>query len=219
MTVTKKSNLNERVFLKLKEMIINGELKPGQKITELHLSKQLNASRTPVRDALRRLELENLVNLLPSQGAEVTKLSKRTIIDLYECRAVLEGLAIRQATEKISQDDLILFEESTLLAENYFLQGNIEKVVEKNTFFHDQLMNLSNNSPLIQMMNGIRTQIIRYRKITGDVGFRESFLTEHKDILKALLARDAEQAESLMRAHILKDLKYFLEKLEHLLND
>ncbi|SES34791.1 GntR family transcriptional regulator [Psychrobacillus sp. OK032] len=210
-----KENLNEQVFQSLKEMIIMGKLKPGEKIIETNLSKVLNTSRTPIRDALRRLERENLVIMPPSRGAQVTKLSKKTIINLYECRAALEGLAISQAVEHIDKESMDLIEESIFLAEHYYSKGDMEKTVEKNTFFHEQFVELSNNIPLIQMMESIKTQILRYRILTSSVGFRGTFLEEHKEILEAVKNKKNDLAESMMRKHILDDLQTFLEGLEN----
>lgn len=217
----KKSNLNEQVFHALKEMIIKGELKPGEKIVEANLSKTLSVSRTPIRDALRRLERESLVISLPSQGTQVTRLSKQNIINLYECRSVLEGLAVRQAIGQISSPVMEAIEESIILAESYYAKGDIGKTIEKNTFFHDQLVASSHNAPLIQMMDNIRTQTMRYRVLTGAMGFRSSFIQEHTEILLALKNSEPDRAEALMRKHILADLQAFLQGIikNHYLNE
>jgi DNA-binding GntR family transcriptional regulator len=212
---SKKINLNEQVFQTIKEMIINGKLKPGEKLKEVNLAKSLSASRTPVRDALRRLEKESLVNFYPSQGAEVTKLSRETITNLYECRAVLEGLAVRQAVNNVSKESLDLIEDSIYLAKRYYLKGEMDKTVEKNTLFHDKILESSMNIPLIQMMENIRTQILRYRILTSSVGFRPTFIEEHLEIYEAIVDKRMDQAESLMKKHILADLKTVLQGLEN----
>jgi DNA-binding GntR family transcriptional regulator len=209
----KKGNLNEQVFHALKGMIIKGELKPGEKIVEANLSKTLNVSRTPIRDALRRLERESLVISLPSQGTQVTRLSKQNIINLYECRSVLEGLAVRQAIGQISNPLIESVEECIILAESYYTKGDIEKMIEKNTLFHDQLVASSKNAPLIQMMKNIRTQTLRYRMLTGAMGFRSSFIQEHTDILMAVKNSKPDLAETLMKRHILADLQAFLQRI------
>ncbi|PVE64474.1 GntR family transcriptional regulator [Priestia megaterium] len=211
---TKKVNLYEQVYLSIKNSIIQGEFRPGEKLTEAKLSKVLNASRTPIRDALRKLEQEGLVTFYPSQGVEVSSLSAETITSLYECRAVLEGLATRKAIENMSGDNLDTLEESIILAKRYFEKKDLDKVVEKNTLFHDTIIQLSKNAPLIQMMDNIRTQILRYRIITSSIGFRPTFLEDHWNIYKAIKEGDSEKADTLMKQHILDDLSTILEGLE-----
>jgi DNA-binding GntR family transcriptional regulator len=210
----KKINLNEVAYLSLKEMILNGDLKPGVKLKEVQLAKLLQTSRTPIRDAIRRLDQENLVKVYPSQGAHVTMLSKKIITNLYHCRAVLEGLAVRESIQYISKEELSFLEESVYLAKKYFSENDMKKTLEKNTIFHDKLIESSKNTPLIQMMDNIRTQILRYRTITSFVGFRENFIHEHMEIYQAVFDRETEKAELLMKRHILLDLEHMLEKLE-----
>ncbi|MEH7223466.1 GntR family transcriptional regulator [Bacillus sp. JJ1566] len=210
----KKLNLNEVAYQSLKEMILNGELKPGEKLKEVKLAKLLQTSRTPIRDAIRRLDQENLVKVYPSQGAHVTMLSKKIITNLYNCRAVLEGLAVRESIQNISKEDLLFIDESIYLARKYYSENDMKKTLEKNTIFHDVLIESSKNLPLIQMMENIRTQILRYRTITSFVGFRENFINEHFEIYQAVSNKESEKAELLMKRHILHDLEHMLEKLE-----
>ena len=211
----KKQNLNSLAYQLIKELIISGELKPGEKLKETNLSERLNISRTPVRDAIRRLEQDNLVRIYPSQSTEVTRLSRTTITELYECQAVLEGLVAKSAAKHITEDDLNLIEESIYLSKRYFSNGELEKTVEKNTIFHDKLLESCNNQSLIQMMGNIRTQILRYRVLTSFVGFQPNFIEEHLAIYHAVAEKKADEAEILMKKHVLHDLENFLQKLEN----
>jgi DNA-binding GntR family transcriptional regulator len=211
----KKPNLYEQVYLSIKEYIIQGEFQPGEKLKETKLSEMLNASRTPIRDALRKLEQEGLVTCYPSQGAEVTTLSKETIANLYACRSVLEGLATKMAILNMTADKFNILEESIVLARLYHDKGDPKKVVDKNTLFHDTILQASQNPPLIQMMDNIRTQILRYRTITSTIGFRPTFLEEHWEIHTAMMNRDEDAAESLMKQHVLYDLSTILSGLEN----
>ncbi|WP_170974045.1 GntR family transcriptional regulator [Peribacillus simplex] len=220
MSTAKKANLYEQVYLSIKEAIMKGKLKPGEKLKEAKLSEMLNASRTPVRDALRKLEIEGLVTFYPSQGAEVTSLSKDTITNLYECRAVLEGLATKKAISYMTDDKFDVLEESIVLAKRYFEKEQLEKVVEKNTLFHDTILQSSNNPSLIEMMENIRTKILRYRLITSTIGFRSTFLDEHWEIYTAMKKGEKDFAEKLMRQHVMDDLSTILSGLEsYLLNN
>lgn len=209
----KKVNLYEQVYQSIKNSIIHGEFQPGEKLKEAKLATLLNASRTPIRDAFRKLEQEGLVDVFPSQGVVVTPLSKETITSLYECRAVLEGFSTRKAIQNVTEQELDLLEECIVLAERYFEKQALDKVVEKNTLFHDTIIQLSHNDPLIQMMENIRTQILRYRIITSSIGFRPSFIEEHWSIFHAMKEGDAKRAEHLMNEHILADLSFILKGL------
>jgi len=212
----KKRNLYEQVYLSIKDGIVNGDFLPGQKLAEAKIADQLQTSRTPVREALRRLEREGLVKFIPSQGAEVTPLSKGTMTSLFECRAALEGLAARKAVTHISKMEISSLEESLLLASHFLEMGELKKVIEKNTFFHDVIIQSSKNPPLQQMMEQIRTQILRYRRINSRIGFRPYYLVEHKQIYQAIVDSDADKAEELMKKHVLSDLNHLLTGLSFL---
>jgi DNA-binding GntR family transcriptional regulator len=138
------------------------------------------------------------------------------IENLYHCRSVLEGLAVRQAVALITKADIDLIEESIVLARNYYERGDLGKVIEKNTFFHDGIVQASGNEPLIAMMQNIRSQIVRYRTLNSSIGFRPVFADEHEEIYKAMAAGDAELAETLMKQHVLNDMRAVLDGLEHM---
>lgn len=204
----------ESAYMYVKNAIINGKFKPGEKLIESTIAKNLNISRTPVREALRKLEEEGLVTFNPSQGAKVTEISVDNVINLYECRAVLEGLAIRQAVKHITRKELNFLEDCVILANQYSKSNDLDRVITKNTEFHDLIINTSQNEPLIQMMDQIRTNIFRHRVLTSVKGFRKEFLKEHEEIYVALKDKNEDLAEHLMKKHILNDLKHLLNQLE-----
>ncbi|WP_243355476.1 GntR family transcriptional regulator [Bacillus litorisediminis] len=213
METDKRYNLYEQVYLAIKDAIVMGKLAPNQRLREMKLAEMFNTSRTPVREALRRLERERLVTLEPSVGAKVADLNKDTVTSVYECRSVLEGLAARKACNFIKKDDYLQLEELTILAREYFQAGKLNRVVEKNTMFHEKIVQLSRNPSLIQMMEHIRTEILRYRIMTSSVGFRPVAFDEHEAILQAIYEGNPDQAEELMRKHVLDDLDNFLNGL------
>ena len=98
--------LRDVVFNTLRQAILTGELKPGERLMEIHLANKLGVSRTPIREAIRKLELEGLVNIIPNKGAYVTGISDKDVHDIYMIRSMLEGLCVRWATEHITQDQL-----------------------------------------------------------------------------------------------------------------
>lgn len=213
MIADKKHNLYEQVYYSIKNAIVTGELLPNERLREMKLAKMFNTSRTPVREALRRLEREHLVTLEPSIGAKVSKLNKKTITNIYECRSVLEGLAARKAVQYMKKEDYYLLEECTILARQYFHNGFLERVIEKTTLFHEKIVLLSNNPSLIQMMENIRTEIFRYRIITSSVGFRSIAFDEHEMILQAIYEGNPDKAEEIMKKHVLDDLNNILSGL------
>lgn len=211
----KKANLYKEVYEFIKNSIVHGNFAPGEKLKEIKLAEMLNISRTPVREALRKLETEGLVEIYPSQGAQVANLNKKTMTNLYECRAVMEGLAAKKAALQISNNELDLLEESILLARQYQLRNDLKKVVEKNTMFHETVMKASQNASLIQMMEQVRAQILRYRMIMFNIGFRPRFLDEHLAIYHAIKNRKPDLAESLMKQHIIDDLGTIINSIEN----
>jgi DNA-binding GntR family transcriptional regulator len=212
--VTKNKPLLEQAYISIRELIINGEIAPGEKLVESRLAEKLGISRTPIREALRRLELEGLVTYVPLQGAQAAHLDRSSIINLYKCRAALEAVAAGEAALRINDDMLQKIEESIMLAEQFYSKGDHQRTVEKNTQFHDVILASSGNNILIQLMEQIKTQILRFRSITSEYGFRPTFIQEHQEIYDSLRQRDSEESERLMREHVKRDLETILERLE-----
>lgn len=206
-------NLAEQVYLKIKDHIIKGVFAPGQKLTEAKLVQMLNASRTPIREALRRLEMEGLVVSRPSHGVEVTNFTREAMNALFDCNAVLESLAARRAAEMIDDESIILLEECLYLAKTYFEKEQLDKVTEKNTLFHDTIVNSSNNPTLIQLMLQIRSQVLAYRSFISAYKFRATFMEEHWGIFQAIKNRNPDEAGELMRRHILLDCEAVASQL------
>ncbi|MBM4761417.1 GntR family transcriptional regulator [Bacillus sp. B15-48] len=209
-----KKSLYEQVYFSIKEKIIKGDYSPGQKLTESKLANLLGVSRTPVREALRRLEMDGLVVSRPSHGVEVTNFSKEAMDSLFDCNSVLEGLAARKAAELIDNESLILLEECLFLAEKYFEEGELEKVAEKNTLFHDTIVSASNNPTLTHMMLQIRSQVLAYRTFISSYKFRPTFMKEHYGIFEAIKNREADLAEDRMRKHIINDCRAIASQIE-----
>lgn len=201
----KKISLYEQVYLTIKDHIIKGVFSPGQKLVESKLVNLLNTSRTPIREALRRLEMEGLLVSRPSQGVEVTNFTKEAMNDLFECNSVLEGLAARKAAENIDHESIVQLEECLILARKYFDQDKLDEVVVKNTLFHDTILNSSDNPTVVHMMTQIKSQVLAYRSFISSYKFRSTFMDEHWGIFQAIKNREPDKAEELMRKHIMND--------------
>jgi DNA-binding GntR family transcriptional regulator len=187
-------------------MIFSRQLKPGQRLPEILIAEQLEVSRTPVREALRRLANEGLVVLIPNVGARIAMPTRQEMLDTYEVRNVLECLAIRRASERITAVQLARLEEKIEEETEVFSLRDLEAYIEINNAFHRIIAEASGNLALADTIENYLARTFVY------MVFFESFfdfdtnpsLEEHRAILEALRARDAESAVRLMDRHILQ---------------
>lgn len=195
--------LRELVFEALREAIINGKLKPGERLMEIQLADDLGVSRTPVREAIRKLELEGFVVMIPRKGAYVADISLKEIADVFEIRGALEGLAAELAAERATEDEIEQMERFLVeLAE--MIEGKVlDRIVEIDTRFHETLYSSSRNERLSQILNLLREQIQRFRTRTMTHPARMKVaLEEHRGMVEALATRDGELARRLAQEHI-----------------
>lgn len=195
--------LREIIFDSLKEAIIVGELKPGERLMEVQLAEKMGVSRTPIREAIRKLELEGLICMIPRKGAQVADLSTKDIIDVLEIRAVLDSLAASLAAERITKEELKnlknVYNQFVTCVEKENINGSVKKDVD----FHDIIYQASRNEKLIQMVNNLREQVQRFRIIyIKDIKSHKDLLTEHFKILEAIKEKDRVKAGEIARLHI-----------------
>ncbi|SHG42746.1 transcriptional regulator, GntR family [Thermosyntropha lipolytica DSM 11003] len=195
--------LRELVLEAIREAIINGTLKPRERLMEIQLAEELGVSRTPVREALRKLELEGFIVMVPRKGAYVADLSFKDIADVFEIRAALEALAAGLAAERITDEELeemerLLVEKAEAIAAN-----DMEKLIEVDTKFHDAIYRASRNERLYHIISNLREQIQRFRTTSlAYPGRMKQSLDEHRGIVEALQARDIQLARNLAQEHI-----------------
>ncbi len=195
--------LRELVFESLREAIINGTLKPGERLMEVQLAEDMGVSRTPVREAIRKLELEGFVVMVPRKGAYVAGISLKDIADVFEIRAALEGLAAGLAAERITEDELEELERHLVRVNESTENNDLPALVELDTSFHDILYKASRNDRLVQIINNLREQIQRFRTASLAVpGRMKDTLLEHKEIVEAISERNATQAQFLAQQHV-----------------
>ncbi len=195
--------LRELVLEAIREAITNGSLQPRERLMEIQLAEELGVSRTPVREALRKLELEGFIVMVPRKGAYVADLSMKDIADVFEIRAALEALAAGLAAERITEEELDNMER--LLAEKgeAIFQNDIDKLVEADTKFHEAMYKASRNERLTVIISNLREQIQRLRLTSLSVpGRMKESLDEHRNILEAIQARNAKLASALAQEHI-----------------
>lgn len=195
--------LRELVFEAIRQAIIDGTLEPGQRLMEAQLAEELGVSRTPVREAIRKLELGNFVVIIPRRGAYVADISLKDVSEVFEIRGALEALAAELAAERASEDELEQLERLLVEIGKSIEKRDVEALVALDTEFHDVLYRASRNERLGQLLSQLREHIQRYRTETLSHPARMKVaLEEHRQIVEALAARDAELASRLAAAHI-----------------
>ena len=196
--------LREVIFNTLREAIIVGELKPGERLMEVQLAEKMGVSRTPVREAIRKLELEGLVDMLPRKGAHVADLSVKDIMDVLEVRSTLDGLASMLSAERITDEELKELKHIHTQFINYVEKDNLQGSIKKDVEFHDVIYRSSRNDKLIQIANNLREQVQRFRVIyIKDYSSTRELIKEHVEILESITRKDPELARKCAQMHIL----------------
>lgn len=205
------ASLRAMVFQKLRDDILSGEYEEHEELHEQKLAKSMGVSRTPVREAIRQLALEGLVELVPNKGAYVTGIGEKDVHDIYLVRSLLEGLCARWATENITDEQIEEMEEILLLSEFHLRKKNSEKmeqVSEMDGKFHEVLYKASNSRILERTLSDFHKYVKLARKISvGSKNRAEKSISEHRGILEAIKNRDADLAEKLAHEHIMAVMK------------
>ena len=203
--ITHKSvSLADQVFEKLERDILCGKYQPGEIITEIRLSEELGVSRTPVREALRMLELENLVELVPRKGAQVLDMSEKDIINILEVRSALEGLATSVACKKMSKEDLQQLKNMEVDFEKAVADNDVEHFVDIDEDFHDLIFAATENDKLINIFRNLRIQLYRYRmaQAKNNETSMSTIVAHHRSIIRAIENHDGEEGASIAQGHI-----------------
>jgi DNA-binding GntR family transcriptional regulator len=200
-----RKSLGEHVFDNLKQAIIRGKIAPGEWLVESHIAQMLGISRTPVREAIHKLERERLIERQPRGGFTVLGLNRDEIEETFGIRSVLEGYAARLATIKHHPRELKVLEEKVEEFKTCLTKKQMHTLPAINTEFHQCLYDLSKSPRLIHMINGLRDQIYRFREIIlKDRKHAKTSNEDHIQMLKFMHKRDAEGVERLVREHILR---------------
>lgn len=195
--------LRDVVFNTLRQAILRGELKPGERLTEIQLANKLGVSRTPIREALRKLELEGLVNMVPRKGAEVADITEKSLRDVLEVRKALEELSVQLACEKITEEEI---EELKRVAERFkdtLNDQDVTKIAEADVAFHDVIYTATDNQKLILLLNNLREQMYRYRVeyLKKEEAYPQ-LIAEHEELIDNISKRNKEEATRIMCEHI-----------------
>lgn len=207
--------LRDVVFQTIRQGILHGILPPGQRLMEIQLAKHLGVSRTPVREAIRMLELEGLVATIPRHGAVVAEITQKDLQDVLAVRCVLEALAVDLACQAITEEELHLLEENTKVFEKLIETGDISQLAECDVKFHDIIFSATHNNRLVQLLNNLSEQMYRYRlEYLKDFSVHPALLQEHKEIILHLKNHDTALSKDIITQHINKQYEDVIKNLK-----
>lgn len=205
MKIIQKKTLHEEIANNLREMIMSGELREGDKIRENELCDLMGISKTPLREALRVLSAEGLIRLIPNRGSFVTTPTFEEIKEMFDVMVALEGVCARTAVEKMSDQDFVKLDNLHRKLEQNFKRKDQKEYIRQNNLYHAFVQELAGNKTLNQIVNGLRQKILLYRFQSLNLPGRfEQSIKEHRSLLAAFRNRDSGKAESLMKSHLKK---------------
>jgi len=206
--------LREQVYKKLKESILNVLLEPNQRLIEEKLAAEMGTSRTPVREAIQKLEKEGLIHKLPKGGFAVNVIADEEIEEVFGVRSVLEGYAAYLATMRATEEDLCAMESIVKRQEICLENGETDEVIRLNTDFHDMIYACAKSKKLLAIINDLRDFIFRYRLlILRYEGMASISIQDHKDMIALMRAKNARRVEKLVRKHIIRGMGLIKKKI------
>lgn len=195
--------LRDVVFNTLREAILKGELKPGERLMELKLADKMGVSRTPIREAIRMLEQEGLAVTVPRRGAEVAKMTEKDMKDVLEIRAALDELAVELACDCIDEsglDNLYVAQEAF---EEAIRTADVKKIAQADVEFHDAIYKATGNEKLMILLNNLREQMYRYRvEYLKDDSSYPTLIEEHKQLVNGIKNKEKELVHTVMKNHV-----------------
>lgn len=212
---TESSPLHQKVYLEIKRRVLSGDLPPGTVISEADISRRWSVSRTPIREALRQLELDHLITWVPRRGATVARVSMRDLRDIVELRLALEGAAVRLAAERAGATDLAELQSILDGIDAAHLRGDITRTIDLDDSFHRRIALATRNRLLAASTDRLLDRVRFARSMARQVpGRQEEFQREHAAILAAIAAHDAERAVKAMTDHVQRARVRLIEMLE-----
>ena len=195
--------LRDVVFNTLRQAILTGELKPGERLMEIHLADRLGVSRTPIREAIHKLEREGLVTIIPRRGAEVAQITEKSMNDVLEVRRALDALCVELACDRITDEGLEKLKAACDNFEQCVKTKDNKKIAQADVALHDIIVQATGNQRLIQLVNNLSEQMYRYRfEYIKDSSQHKTLVEEHRIIYRSIVAKDKETAAAAARTHI-----------------
>ncbi len=196
--------LRDVVFQTLREAILKGELKPGERLMELQLASKLGVSRTPIREAIRMLELEGLAVTMPRKGAEVARMTEKDMEDVLQIRKALDELAVGLACDNMTEESLEQIHGALKNFEESTRSRDVKKIAQADVEFHDTIYQAADNPKLVNMLNNLREQMYRYRVeyLKNDTVYPR-LIEEHEKIYEGLKRKDKETVVEIVSHHVM----------------
>ena len=206
--------LRDVVFNTLRQAILTGELKPGERLMEIHLADRLGVSRTPIREAIRKLELEGLVTMIPRRGAEVAQITEKSMKDVLEVRRALDALCAELACDRITDEELENLRLACDAFETAVKTKDAKKIAQADVALHDIIVRATGNQRLIQLVNNLSEQMYRYRfEYIKDFSQHERLVEEHRIIYESIVNKDKETAAEAAKTHIDNQKKAIIRQI------
>lgn len=206
--------LRDVVFKTIRGRILTGELKPGERLMEIHLANQLGVSRTPIREAIRKLELEGLVIMIPRRGAEVAQITEKSMRDVLEVRKALDTLSVELACERISEEGKEELEKVCYQFEKAVRTRDAAAIAKSDVAFHDLIVEATGNMRLSQMVSNLAEQMYRYRfEYIKDESQHGRLVEEHRKIYEGIVRGDKAEATEAIQVHIDNQEKSIIKQI------
>ena len=211
--------LREAVCETLRDAIRKGILEPGERLMEVQLAEELGISRTPVREAIRKLEQEGYVIMMPRRGTYVSDISTNDVKEIFEIRSALESLATGLAARRIEPDELETLQNLLIEIEGYIAKNDMEKIVETDIKFHGLLYQVSRNERLVNIINNLKEQLARFRTLSMSYpGRLQETLEEHSEMVEAIANGDVSAARDAAEHHMERAEKTLLKAMRRAKN-
>lgn len=204
--------LREVVSEALRQAIKDGILRPGERIMEIQLADELGVSRTPIREAIRKLEQEGFVVMVPRRGTYVADISLKDIAQVFEIRSALEELAAGLAAERITPDELEYLERILVEINDFIEKGEFDKIVDADIRFHDVLYHASRNTRLVDILHNLREQMLRFRSVSMHYpGRLAETWEEHRQMVENIAEHNSAMARKVAKKHMENSEKTLLK--------
>ncbi len=206
--------LRDVVFNTLRKAILTGQLKPGERLMEVHLANKLGVSRTPIREAIRKLELEGLVIMIPRRGAEVAQITEKSLKDVLEVRRALDALSVELACERITEEEIEALGKACEEFASATKGTDTSVIAKADVKVHDIIVQATGNQRLLQLVNNLAEQMYRYRFVyLKDASQHEKLIAEHKEIYDSIAERNKERAAAAAKLHIDNQEKSIIKQI------
>ena len=208
--------LREVVSSALRQAIKEGVLKPGERLMEIQLADELGVSRTPIREAIRQLEQEGFVVMVPRRGTYVADISLKDIAQVFEIRSALEELSAGLAAERITPDELESLERILVEINEFIDKGEFDKIVDADIRFHDILYHASRNTRLVDILHNLREQMLRFRSVSMHYpGRLAATWEEHRQMVENIANHNSAMARKVAKKHMENSEKTLLKGISN----